>query len=282
MTDAGASKEGQLIAWLRAQGSVLVGYSGGVDSAYLACVAVEALGAEHVLAVIGRSASYPAVQWETARRVAEGVGLRIEEVETDEVGDPRYAANPVNRCYYCKGHLWERLVPMARERGIGVVVDGTNADDLMDHRPGGQAGREFGVESPLATVGLSKAEIRELSRGRGLPTWDQPSAPCLASRIPHGTPVTVGRLKQVEVAEAALRAAGVRGDLRVRHHGELGRIEIGARELPQWLEPERLGVLAAAVQGAGYARVAIDLAGFRSGSRGPSGTVLEITGSVPR
>jgi pyridinium-3,5-biscarboxylic acid mononucleotide sulfurtransferase len=266
MIGTGASKEGELTAWLRERGSVLVGYSGGVDSAYLACVAVEALGAERVLAVIGRSASYPAEQWATARRVAQGVGLRVEEVETDEVADPRYAANPVDRCYFCKEHLWGHLVPMARTRGIGVVIDGTNADDLLDDRAGARAAREFGVESPLAIVGLGKGEIRELSRLRGLPTWDQPSAPCLASRIPHGTAVTPERLRQVEVAEAALRAAGVRGDLRVRHHGEMARIEIGTDEMGRWRGADRQAVLVAAVLGAGYRRVAIDLAGFRSGS----------------
>jgi uncharacterized protein len=230
-----------------------------------------------MLAVIGRSASYPAEQWAAARRVAEQFGLVVEEVETDELQDPRYAANPVNRCYFCKRELWGRLVPLARARGLNVVVDGTNADDLSDDRPGALAAREWGVESPLAAVGLTKAEIRELSRARGLPTWDQPSAPCLSSRIPHGTPVTPGRLRQVEVAEAALRAAGVVGDLRVRHHGELARVELAAEQLPVWLEADRRSIVAAAVLGAGYRRVAIDLAGFRSGSLNGQGglTVLQ-------
>jgi uncharacterized protein len=245
---------------------------------YLAAVAVEAVGSAHVLAVIGRSASYPAEQWETARRVAEGVGLSVVEVETDEIADARYAANPVNRCYFCKHHLWERLVPLARARGIGTVVDGTNADDLLEHRPGRAAADESGVESPLALVGLSKAEIRELSRARGLPTWDQPSAPCLASRIPHGTPVTPGRLRQVEAAEAALRRVGVVGDLRVRHHGELARVELAAEQLPVWVSADRRGVLAAAVLGAGYQRVAIDLAGFRSGSLNGQGALTVVHG----
>jgi pyridinium-3,5-biscarboxylic acid mononucleotide sulfurtransferase len=259
-------KEQQLVGWLQERQGVLVGYSGGVDSAYLACVAVEAVGRDNVLAVIGRSPSYPAEQWAVARSVAERVGLTVQEVETDEIEDPRYAANPVNRCYFCKGHLWSRLVPLARERGIGTVVDGTNADDLLDDRPGGVAGREYGVESPLAIVGLTKGEIRALSRARGLPTWDQPSAPCLSSRIPHGTPVTPGRLRQVEDAEAALRAVGVAGDLRVRHHGELARVEIGGEQLTRWLAADRRAAVAAAVLGAGYRRAAIDLAGFQSGS----------------
>jgi pyridinium-3,5-biscarboxylic acid mononucleotide sulfurtransferase len=272
------SKEEQLIRWLQRRESVLIGYSGGVDSAYLAAVAVEAVGSARVLAVIGRSASYPAEQWETARRVAEGVGLEVVEVGTDEIADARYAANPVNRCYFCKQHLWERLVPLARARGLGTIVDGTNADDLLGHRPGRAAADEFGVESPLALVGLSKAEIRELSRARGLPTWDQPSAPCLASRIPHGTPVTPGRLRQVELAEAALRRVGVVGDLRVRHHGELARVELAAEQVPVWVSADRRGVLAAAVLGAGYQRVAIDLAGFRSGSLNGQGALTVVDG----
>ncbi len=245
---------------------MLVGYSGGVDSAYLACVAVEAVGRDNVLAVIGRSASYPAEQWAAARRVAEGVGLTVEEVETDEIEDPRYAANPVNRCYFCKGHLWGRLVPLARGAGDR---DRGRRDQCGTYcwtiGQGGSPGGSMG-SSRRWLVGLTKREIRELSRARGLPTWDQPSAPCLSSRIPHGTPVTPGRLRQVEVAEAALRAAGVSGDLRVRHHGELARVEMGAEQLPVWLAADRQPVVAAAVLGAGYRRVAIDLAGFQSGS----------------
>jgi pyridinium-3,5-biscarboxylic acid mononucleotide sulfurtransferase len=275
---AATSKEEHLIRWLRSRGSVLVGYSGGVDSAYLAGVAIEAVGTERVLAAIGRSASYPAEQWETARRVAAGVGLRVVEVETDEIADARYAANPMNRCYFCKHHLWERLVPLALERGIGTIVDGTNADDLLGHRPGTVAADEYGVESPLAVVGLTKAEIRERSRARGLPTWDQPSAPCLASRIPHGTPVTPGRLRQVEAAEAALRRLGIVGDLRVRHHGELARVELAPEQLPVWMSAERRHLVATAVLGAGYHRVAVDLAGFRSGSLNGRGGLTVVEG----
>jgi uncharacterized protein len=261
-----ASKEAQLTSWLRRKGSVLIGYSGGVDSAYLACITADAVGADRMLAVIGKSASYPAEQWATARRVADQVGFPVEELDTDELHDPRYVANPSNRCYFCKHELWTRLVPLARARGLHAVVDGTNADDLSDHRPGARAALEQGVESPLAAVGLTKAEIRELSRARGLPTWDQPSAPCLSSRIPHGTPVTPARLRQVEVAEAALRAAGVVGDLRVRHHGDVARVELSAEHLPAWLRADRRPTLTAAVLSAGYHRVVIDLAGFTSGS----------------
>lgn len=260
------AKETRLGDWLRDQRSIAIGYSGGVDSAYLAAVAVATLGADHVLAVIGRSASYPESQWSAARDVAARIGLTVLEVDTDELNDPRYAANPTNRCYFCKTELWSKLVPIARARGIGVVADGTNADDLRGHRPGAQAARENGVVSPLAMFEFSKEEIRDRSRTRGLPTWEQPSSPCLSSRIPYGTPVTVGRLKRVERAESALRGLGVVGDLRVRHLGEVARVELAPAELARWSRPERRTRLEEAVIAAGYQRVDLDPRGFRSGS----------------
>lgn len=267
ITDSAREKERRLAEWLLSRGSVLVGFSGGVDSTYLACVAAEVLGPDRMLAVIGRSASYPASQWATARGVAERFDVPVLEVDTDEMSDPRYAANPVNRCYFCKSELWSRLIPVARERGLAVVVDGTNADDGGDYRPGKQAAAERGVESPLAIVGMTKAEIREMSRARGIPTWAQPSSPCLSSRVPYGTAVTPERLRQIERAEEALRALGVSGDLRVRHHGDLARIELAASELDRWLAPAARRALASAVrEAAGFARVALDLRGFRSGS----------------
>jgi uncharacterized protein len=229
-------------------------------------VAVEALGAERVLAVIGRSTSYPEVQWTRARHVAEQFAIPVLEVDTDEVRDPQYAANPSNRCYFCKSELWHVLTPVARERGLAWVIDGTNADDLNGHRPGAAAAREQGVRSPLAEVGMTKAEIRERSRVRSIPTWDQPASPCLASRIPYGTEVTSERLRLVERAEEALRELGISGDLRVRLHGLLARVELSPAERDEWLRPERLANLRVAVTGAGFQRVAIDLAGFRSGS----------------
>jgi uncharacterized protein len=259
-------KEELLVAWLRGHGSVAIGYSGGVDSAYLAAIAVATLGAGAVLAIVGRSASYPESQWAAARDLARAIGLPIVEVETDELNDPRYAANPTNRCYYCKTELWSRLVPIARQRGAAVVADGTNADDLRDHRPGAKAGQEHGVVSPLATFGFTKDDIRECSRARGLPTWQQPSSPCLSSRLPYGTPVTVGRLRRVEEAEAALRELGIRGDLRVRHFGEIARVELSARELAQWSTGARRLQLEAALVAVGYHRAEIDPRGFRSGA----------------
>ena len=259
-------KERALSAWLAERRRVAIGYSGGVDSAYLAAVAVDALGAGNVLAVIGRSASYPDSQWRAARDVAAGIGLAIEEIDTDELNDPRYAANPSNRCYFCKTELWGRVAPLARARGFAVVVDGTNADDLRGHRPGAAAAREHGVLSPLAQLEFSKREIREYSRARGIPTWEQPSSPCLSSRIPFGTPVTAERLARIEAAESALRDAGVRGDLRVRHFGDTARVELSRDELARWSADTHRPRLEAAVLGAGYQRVEIDPRGYRSGA----------------
>jgi len=259
-------KEQRLVAWLAARRSVILGFSGGVDSAYLACAALEALGPARVLGVIGRSPSYPDAQWDAARTLAAQFGIPVLEVNTHEMLDPRYVANPSNRCYFCKTELWSVLRVVADERGFDTIVDGTNADDMHDWRPGLQAAREHEVESPLADLGFTKDEIRALSRARGLPTWSQPSSPCLSSRLPYGSAVTIERLRQVERAEAALRALGVDGDLRVRHHGDLARVELSADRLEAWLAAPNLRALTGAVRGAGFARVAVDLKGFRSGS----------------
>ena len=259
-------KERALIGWLRARGSVLLGFSGGVDSSYLASVAVEAVGADNVLAVIGRSASYPHEQWRVARDVADHLGLRVEEIDTQELSDPRYAANPSNRCYFCKTELWGKLAPLARKRGLAVVIDGTNADDVSGHRPGMRAAREHGVRSPLLEVGMTKRDVRERSRGRGLATATLPSAPCLSSRLQYGLSVTPERLGQVERAEHSLRELGIAGDLRVRHHGDFARVELSPEMLSLWLSPIPLRMIIAAVRAAGFARVAVDLRGFQSGS----------------
>ena len=266
--------ETRLTSWFRGHGSVLIGFSGGVDSAYLACVAVAALGRDRVLAVIGRSASYPTEQWERAREVARQFGVPVLEVSTDEVNDPRYAANPSNRCYFCKTELWDTLAPIARGRGIAVVADGTNADDLGDHRPGARAAAEHHVRSPLAELGFSKAAIRRLSRERGIPTWSQPASPCLSSRIPYGTPVTIERLRRIERAERALRQLGCDSDLRVRYHGDLARVEIASDLLDDWLGPERRATIFRALRDVGFERVAIDARGFRSGSLNVFGGVI--------
>lgn len=266
LTDETRAREHALAGWLRDRGSVMVGYSGGVDSAYLACVAADTLGPQRVLAVIGRSASYPDAQWQVARDVARRFDIPLEELDTNELADERYASNPSNRCYFCKGELWSKLVPLASQRGLAVVIDGTNADDLQDHRPGALAALEQGVRSPLAELGFTKSEIRGLSQRRGIPTWSQPSSPCLSSRIPYGTSVTPERLARIGSAEDRLRAIGVEGDMRVRYHGRLARVELSRAVLADWLRPERAIQLCDAVRAAGFEEVVIDPRGYRSGS----------------
>ncbi len=270
-------KEEQLIAWLTKRRRVAIGFSGGVDSAYLAAVTLETLGHDHSLALIGRSASLAGREEDHAAVVARAIGIPILEIETGELADPRYAANPTNRCYFCKSVLWHTLLPTARQRGFETLVDGTNADDLSDYRPGGRAALEQGIRSPLAEVGMSKAEIRAYTRDRGWPWWDRPSSPCLASRLPYGTAVTRDRLQQVELAESALRDLGIAGNLRVRHHGDLARVELDKAILPLWREGAPLEALGNAVRAAGFQRVEVDAKGFRSGSL----NVIEGGASLP-
>ncbi|HEY6092109.1 MAG TPA: ATP-dependent sacrificial sulfur transferase LarE [Gemmatimonadales bacterium] len=244
--------------------SVLLGYSGGVDSALLAVVLRQELGKGGVLAAIGRSASYPDAQWQTARDVATRFDIPLIEIHTHELEDPSYLANPTNRCFYCKTELWNRLVPLAAERGLAVVCDGTNADDLREHRPGKAAGLRAGVRSPLAEAGMTKAEIRAASRELGLPTWDAPAAPCLSSRVQYGLTITPSRLKQVEQGEAYLRSLGVTGDLRVRHLGDRARLEVEPAWIP-WLE-ERRATISEYLGSLGFGDVEIDPRGYRRGS----------------
>lgn len=253
-----------LRALIRTYPSVLLGYSGGVDSALLAVLLRQELGKDRMFAAIGRSDSYPEAQWRAAIEVAARFDIPLLEIHTHELEDPNYLANPTNRCFYCKTELWRRLVPLARERGLAVVCDGTNADDLHEHRPGKAAGIEAGVRSPLAEVGLTKAEIRAASRELGLPTWDAPAAPCLSSRVQYGLAITPSRLKQVEASEAYLRDLGITGDLRVRHLGDLARLEVEPTWIP-WIEARRAPIRAHLAT-LGFAQVEVDPRGYRRGS----------------
>ncbi len=248
---------------LRSFDSICIGYSGGVDSAFLAVSAAHVLGPDRVLAVTGVSPSVSAAQLDAARRIAATHGVPHLEIATDELNDPRYAANAPNRCYFCKSELWTKLTQVAAERGFAVLADGTNADDVGDHRPGMQAGRENAVRSPLKEAGLTKAVIRALSRELDLETWDAPAAPCLASRVQHGLAVTVDRLRQIEQAEAAIAALGFR-EYRVRHHGDVARLEFDEAETSRALAcADRI---VAGVRAAGFERVGIDVHGYRRGS----------------
>ena len=251
----------------------MLGYSGGVDSALLAVAGVGAVGATGFLAVIGRSASYPEEQWRTARDLARRFGIPLRELDTRELDDPRYRANPLNRCYFCKTELWSRLDALARAEGYDLVIDGTNADDLLEHRPGLAAAAERRVRSPLAELGWSKARVRDAARELGLPIWDAPASPCLSSRIRHGLAVTPERLRQVERAEAFLRALGITGDLRVRHLGDRARIEVSPSQF-EAVDAHRAAI-GRRFRALGFPAVERDPRGYRRGAL----AVLEATGA---
>jgi len=256
-----AAKLARLKAALAETGGALVAFSGGVDSAFVLAVAREVLGARAV-ALTAHSPSVPQAERQEARRLAACLGARHLEVESREGDDPRYVANGPDRCFYCKSELYRICADAARAEGLGAVVDGFNADDRGDHRPGHEAARRAGVLSPLAEAGLAKAEVRAWSEAYGLPTWDKPQMACLASRLPYGTAVTPERLGQVERAEAALRALGLRS-FRVRWHGDVGRVEVAAEELERAFALR--AEVAAAVKSGGFKLAALDLEPFRSG-----------------
>ena len=258
------SKAAALDARLAALGSVLVAYSGGVDSAFLAVTAARVLGPAAVC-ITADSPSYPDRHREMAMDTARAFGLRHEIIQTSEIERPEYRANPANRCYYCKHELYTRLTGIAASRGIAAVIDGSNADDRGDYRPGRQAAREFGVLSPLDESGLTKAEIRELARRAGLATWDEPASACLSSRIPYHSEVTPAKLRQIEAAERVLRRLGFRV-FRVRHHDTIARLELGRDEIARALEPAVADTLDRELRGLGYAHVTVDLRGYRLGS----------------
>ena len=258
------TRQDALFARLRALPSLIVAYSGGVDSAYLAWAATESLG-ERALCVTADSASYPDRHRQMAVDTASRFGFRHEVIRTAELDNPAYRANHTDRCYHCKHELFTNLAALAGARGFAAVADGNNADDRGDYRPGRRAAREFGVISPLDEAGLSKDDIRLLSHEAGLPYWDEPASACLSSRVPYFSEVTEEKLQQIEQAEAALRALGFRV-LRVRHHGELARIELGRDEMARAIEPEVASQIDRALRAVGFRFVTIDVKGYRLGS----------------
>ena len=259
-----AARERRLHDLLASFDSVIVAFSGGVDSAYLAWAATQALGPA-ALCVTADSPSYPDHHRQLALRLAREFGLRHEFVFTAEMERPDYRANPVDRCYHCKHELYTVLTDLAEARGIAAIVDGSNADDRSDYRPGRKAAREFGVRSPLDDADLTKADIRELSRAAGLPTWDEPASACLSSRIPYHSEVTNEKLEMIERAERVLRELGFRV-CRVRHHDSLARLEFGGDEMDRAFEPDVRKRIVTELRALGYQQIAVDLQGYRMGS----------------
>ncbi|CAN5763845.1 ATP-dependent sacrificial sulfur transferase LarE [soil metagenome] len=258
------AKEADLRAMMRSMRSVLVAYSGGVDSAYLSLIATQEL-ADQALCITAHSPSVSRFQRTEAERIAKEFDFNFRVIETEEMNVPEYTANAGNRCYFCKSELYERLRAIAADEGIEHVIDGMNADDASDHRPGRVAAGEKGIRSPLSEAGMEKEDIRLLSRLQGLPTWDAPASPCLSSRLAYGTPVTIGRLSKVERGEAVLRELGFR-EFRVRLHSDMVRIEVAADEMQKMLDPSIVNAVKEKFRNIGFEFITLDLEGFRSGS----------------
>lgn len=245
--------------------TVLVAFSGGIDSTFLLKTALKTLGTNNVLAVTASSETYPAEEWQYAKTLAESLGANHISIYTDELKDSRFAENPPERCYYCKSELFKKLQDIALEHKLAFVLDGANADDLNDFRPGMKAGRELGVRSPLQEAGLTKEEIRAISKSEGLPNWDKPSMPCLSSRFPYGHAITPKKLTQVDEAERFLRSLGFI-ELRVRHHGDTARIEVPENLIARITDPSIRGEIVTKFESLGFTFITLDLKGFRSGS----------------
>lgn len=259
-----ARKERALREILARLDSVIIAFSGGADSAYLACVAHAELG-ERAVCITADSPSYPRRHRDIALRLVNELGLHHEFIQTHEMDRPEYRANPANRCYFCKQELYGQLSRIARERGIAAIADGNNADDRGDYRPGRQAAREFGVRSPLDEANLTKADIRQLSRAAALPTWDQPASACLSSRVPYSSEVTGEKLQMIESAENVLHDLGFRV-CRVRHHGDTARLEIDPADMPRALDDDTRATILRELRALGFRYVTLDLQGYRTGS----------------
>ncbi len=263
-TLSAAEKEQNLRRLMREMKSVLVAYSGGVDSSYIALIATQELGA-NAICVMGISPSVAQNQAHEAQQIAKDFKFNYLSITTQELQNPNYQANPTNRCYFCKSELYGKLAPLAKQNNAEFILDGSNLDDTGDFRPGRQAAAENNVRSPLIEVGLSKAEIRELSKLQGLPTWDKPASPCLSSRIAYGIPVSIERLSKIEKGEDFLRSLGLR-EFRVRNHAELVRLEIAPNEMEQILHRNIMELIADKFRALGFRYVTLDLHGYRTGA----------------